>query len=398
MKKVIGIFLAVIFTVLLSSLIYVGISSVPNKFYLNHKEVNMHLGENIKLILSQGKNDLDASKISWESENSLIVEVDDEGNLTPINFGTTTICAKYSNATLTCKVNVLEIVAKSITLEYQYSAISVGETQQVTAVITPTETNNKSINWSSSEPTVASIDQNGLITGLVQGTTTITARTINNLTASFNLIVEQEIEYSSFNLENTALSMNINSSKMLQYTAKPQNAVNKTITWESSNYEIVEVDQTGKVTAKKVGTATITATTSNGLQSKCNVDVPAVQITGFQIIQESINSRKIPIGGSYQIKYNVLPSNTTTEYFIKFTCNIDKSYTIVDGQIVVYSVSVSDTGLVRLINTGTSDTTGLYPMSIIVTATVVDKYGNNILHDGNILSDSIELFASWLKI
>ena len=79
----------------------------------------------------------------------------------------------------------------------------------------------------------------------------------------------------------------------LKATVSPSNATNKTVNWSSSNSNIESVDQKGKVTAKAVGTATITAKTSNGKTAKCTVNVlfNKNNPTGGRFIGDILNSK-----------------------------------------------------------------------------------------------------------
>ena len=303
MKKVI-IFAICILSFCATALIIFAIS--PNNddnIYLNHTQIEMNLKDNAKLIVTQGKNDIDSSRIAWSSENKSIVEVDDRGVLIPKGYGNTTVYAKYSGSTLSCKVTVSEIFVASVEIGYDYSTISVGEEEQLSVSIRPSFADNKNIYWSSSNPFIVSVDQSGHVVGLDEGSTSIVAKSSNNKISSFELTVLKEVVYTSFELNNQEVTLNISFSETLNYIAQPNNTVNKTISWQSSNSDIVEVNQEGRITAKKVGSATITATTSNGLQSQCVVEVPVAPIYKMEIINKTNNM--ISVKSGYQIECKV---------------------------------------------------------------------------------------------
>lgn len=84
---------------------------------------------------------------------------------------------------------------------------------------------------------------------------------------------KSEIEAKTIKISKTKATMKAGKSVTLTVTVKPKNVTDKTITWKSSNKKVATVDKNGKVTAKKKGTCTITAVTSNGKKAKCKITV-----------------------------------------------------------------------------------------------------------------------------
>ncbi len=83
----------------------------------------------------------------------------------------------------------------------------------------------------------------------------------------------KSVEAKSVKMSKTKVSLKVGETTTLKATIKPKNVTDKTVTWKSSNKKVATVDKNGKVTAKKKGTCTITATTSNGKKAKCKVTV-----------------------------------------------------------------------------------------------------------------------------
>lgn len=81
------------------------------------------------------------------------------------------------------------------------------------------------------------------------------------------------VEAKSIKINKTKATLNVGKTVKLSVTLKPKNVTDKTITWKSSNKKVTTVDKNGKVTAKKKGTCTITAITSNGKKAKCKITV-----------------------------------------------------------------------------------------------------------------------------
>ncbi|MBQ8135234.1 MAG: leucine-rich repeat protein [Clostridia bacterium] len=102
----------------------------------------------------------------------------------------------------------------------------------------------------------------------------------------------------------SGVAMNVNETYTLKATIKPSNVTVSDLTWKSSNSSVASVTSAGKITAKKAGIATITATTYDGKIAKCSVTVygPA---TGVKLSKTSVSVNK---GKTYQLKATVLPT------------------------------------------------------------------------------------------
>ena len=125
--------------------------------------------------------------------------------------------------------------------------------------------------------------------------------------------VSLEITPTSVALNKTTLTLDIGRTSNLRATVYPSNAANKKCTWRSSNTSVATVDSNGKVTAKQVGTATITVKTANGKTASCNVTVQAVQAVPTSV---SLNktSLTLDVSKSYTLAKTVSPSNAVTSY------------------------------------------------------------------------------------
>ena len=151
-----------------------------------------------------------------------------------------------------------------------------GKTIQLTAQVTPNNATNKDITWKSSDKTIATVDNKGIVTAKKAGKVTITAtakdgsgkRATTTLTIKNNTVKVTQIELSS-------QKQNLTKGQTTKLTAQvtPNNATNKNVTWKSSNKTIATVDNNGIVTAKKVGKVTITATSKDGSGKKATITI-----------------------------------------------------------------------------------------------------------------------------
>lgn len=151
----------------------------------------------------------------------------------------------------------------------------VGDFETLSATVSPNDAANKAVTWASSNTLVATVDENGKVTGAGVGTATITVTTVDGgFTATCNVEVSP-VAIEGFEIKSST-SIKVGGTETLVPIFTPANATNKSVTWESSNNEVATVDDNGTVTGVAVGTATITATTlEGGHTAECEVTVVA---------------------------------------------------------------------------------------------------------------------------
>lgn len=167
-----------------------------------------------------------------------------------------------------------------ISLDKTSVTVKENETATVSATVSPSNAANKTVKWTSSNTSVATVS-NGTITGIAQGTATITATTNNGKTATVKVTVEKGsvtvIQPTGITVNPTTLTLTEGGSGSVTATVAPSNATNKTVTWTSSNTSVATVSN-GTVKAVSAGTATITAKTSNGKTATVSVTVEQAPI------------------------------------------------------------------------------------------------------------------------
>ena len=153
-------------------------------------------------------------------------------------------------------------------------------------------------------------------------TSDITSNITSNINITSNVITSNsnktsntpsKVAVSSISFSSSTTGINVGGSKKLSVIIKPTNASNKSVTWSSSNTSIVSVDQNGKITGKKVGSATITATTKDGgKKATCKVTVTANTVT-VQSIKLNVSTLTIAKGGFTYLSTTITPSNATNQ-------------------------------------------------------------------------------------
>ncbi len=164
------------------------------------------------------------------------------------------------------------VKAKGITLNRTSASVNKGNSITLTPTITPSNTTNKTVKWTSSDTKIAVVSA-GKVTGVAPGTADIKAETSNGLWAVCKLTVKApEIYARSVSLSKTSVSLGKGETYALSASVSPDNTTNKTVTWSSSNAGVASVSA-GSIKALSAGTAVITARTSNGKTASCTVTV-----------------------------------------------------------------------------------------------------------------------------
>lgn len=178
-----------------------------------------------------------------------------------------------------------EIVAVTdVTLNKNTLTLEIGGTETLTATVAPENATDKTVTWESDKTNIATVDNNGKVTAIKDGTATITAKTANGKTATCTVTVNVAvIPVESVSLNKSEITLEIDGTETLTASVTPENATDKTVTWTVAPAGVVSVEN-GVVTAIKDGTATITVTTANGKTATCSVTVNA-PLTNAQVLQ-----------------------------------------------------------------------------------------------------------------
>lgn len=171
-----------------------------------------------------------------------------------------------------CSVDPLPVFVEGVSISADCLTLIEGESDTLSVSITPSDAWIEDVKWESSDTFVASIDY-GVVKAKNAGTATITVTTVEgHKTDSCTVTVVVPVR--GISLNKTSLTLPEGNSETLTATINPSNATNQNVTWNSSDTSVATVDASGKVTAVKAGTATITVTTKDGGKTAtCSVTV-----------------------------------------------------------------------------------------------------------------------------
>jgi len=281
---------------------------------LDQTEKSLYEGQSFKLTATVLPENTSDKKVTWSSSDASVATVDENGNVTAIKAGESVITATTadgSGLSAECKVTVLPIAAGSISLDATEKSLYEGETFKLTATVLPENTSDKKVTWSSGNPNVATVDENGNVTAIKAGESVITATTADGsgLTAECRVTV-LPISAESVSLDATEKSLYEGQSFKLTATVLPENTSDKKVTWSSSNTEVATVDENGNVTAIKAGESVITATTADGsgLTAECRVTVLPIAAGSISL---DATEKSVYEGETFKLTATVLPENTS---------------------------------------------------------------------------------------
>lgn len=240
------------------------------------EEIVIKKGNSVLIELSYSPTNAKVEDLIFVSDNSSVATVSDAGYINAIDNGTTTITVKTKDGLLSDSVSVtvsetgtLTINPVSLQIKGLSTGLSVGTTSQVIYELLPETTTEKKLTWTSSNPSIATVDSNGLITGVKAGTCKIVASTSNNISSSIEVTVEaNEVNVTGVEIVgSTSITMHTGYTYQIYYNITPSNATNKKVYFTSSNSSVVHVNSLGILSAQSAGNATITVISADGNKS-----------------------------------------------------------------------------------------------------------------------------------
>ena len=285
---------------------------------------------------------------AYTSSNKKVAEVNGEGLITAVGSGYATITAKLPNGVkASCSVQVRKNTVK---LDKSRITVIEGKSEPLTATITPAGGKYTSATFTSSNKKVATVDENGTVTGLKSGMATIVAKLPNGSFASCYVTVKK----ATVKLDKTKATVYEGKTETLSATIIPADGLYTTVSYTSSHPKIAAVDEQGTVTGLKSGTAVITAKLASGTSTTCTVTVKKTAVT--------LNAAKLGIyeGKTAQLTATITPADGL------YT---SAAFSTSDAKVA----TVDEHGLVTGLKPGTATITAKLPSGSKATCTVTVK-------------------------
>ena len=301
---------------------------------INPKTIpNLKVDGTYEISISGGILNSSNKTINWTSTDENTVSIlGDKENTTRVTIrgnavGSAVIQAKVEvknnknvvekSKTVTCNVNVKErnIVINSVTLTADNTTIDLGTGSNSLQVVAKTKQGKEieatDLIWKSSNSKIATVNENGTVTGLTNGTTIITATSDTGINGNITITVQTSPKEIKLSKTTVNFDMSGTHTDKLTVTFNPSTTnANNTLTWESNKPGVVSVDNSGNITGISNGDAVITVKTTNGKSATCNVTVK----TSPQSISLNKGNTTLDLNGTKTEKLTVTfnPSSTNT--------------------------------------------------------------------------------------
>ncbi len=303
---------------------------------LNTTEITVRKGQTFWLNATCLPENADNKIIEWSSRDENICKVENDGKVTATGAGITSIIATNKDTGLTayCVVTVTQPVT-GIKLNSDYQQLWVGAKYAIIPYVEPVDAENKNVTYMSSDSSVATVDENGVVTAVKGGSCIIEVKTEEcGLIAACTIDVKEYV--SSISLSETDKYMNIGTTGVLKASVGSDTATNKTISWSSSNNGICSVDGNGNVHAQSPGTAVITATAADGSGVSATCVIHSVNpVTSITVEPSTVRMLQ---GDSRIVRAVIYPENATIKNVRWVSSN--ESVATVDEQGEVFGVGV----------------------------------------------------------
>ena len=227
---------------------------------ISQPSAELIIGETLLLKATVSPSNASYDGMSWTSTKPKVASVSESGLVSALSEGNTTVTVMIGGKTASCSVTVVSgfVAVSSINLNKSLLEMVEGDTETLTATVSPDDATDKTITWTSSKEGVATV-KDGVVSAISAGETTITAQAGDKASTCKVVVAKRIIAVESITLNKTDLNLIKGNEESLVATIKPDDASDKSVIWTSNAPSIASVDETGKVRALNGGNATITA-------------------------------------------------------------------------------------------------------------------------------------------
>lgn len=282
------------------------------------KTATTYVGETVQLGWTISPADADVRDVTFTSDNTRVATVDSNGTVHGLVRGEANItirAADGSNKSARVTVTVGQHV-EGITLKPASVTVDTGKTATVTPTIQPNNATNKKVTWTSLDPSIATVNENGRISGLKAGSTVIICASQENpgIQTACPVTVTQKV--TSVTVSPESLILQVGDTFPISWTVGPEDATDKSVKLTSNNRDSATVSQDGTVTAVKRGEGYITVKAEDGSNKSARVKFTVFQpVLGVHMKNEYV---AVEQGESVRIQAVLEPSdanNTSMTWF-----------------------------------------------------------------------------------
>lgn len=315
--------------------LYVTVQSNVLGLALDKPEKTVIAGKKFKLNPIFTPAEPTNTKVTWKSSNTGVATVDKDGKVITKKVGMAIIiCTSVDGGYLaSCSVTVKPGVSALAMDETEIKMLT-GKTRKLTVTFTPEHPSSRKLKWTSSNPSVATVNDKGKVKALKGGSTVITCTSdVGKVSASCVVSVEQLVSYIKLNKD--SVNVGLGKTFQLKGTVDSNDVTNKQLKWKSTKNSIATIDKNGNITGKKLGKCTVICSATDGSKAKAKCTVNVIrQMTSLSLDKSTI---RLLEGKSTKIRAIIKPSNASVK---KVTwSSTDESVATIDVNGNIYAVA-----------------------------------------------------------
>ena len=332
--------------------------------------ITLAIGDEVTLTATIAPENATNKQVTWSSDNSSVATVTDGGVVRALAVGTAIITAKAEDKVAICRINVeesvVEVTSVTVAPEGPLTA-TVGDSITFTATVMPEDATDRVVTWTSSNPELASIDDNGVMNAIAAGQVTIIA-SAGTMSASVEVTIENvyvAVTDIITNVEGDLLKLHWGETFQLELSVVPENATEQTIDYSFLRYnndleEFYFVKESEYLTVSEDGLITV---------FECNGD----SVVGEMIVMSAGDyTEELPILISPNEEEPILPegwtvNGNTATYKVNPTMDFDLVVTFEND----VCKTVRFTTLTR--ESGATDIEAVFPESVLDAFTIMGR-------------------------
>ena len=295
---------------------------------LNPAEYELFIGQTYTVTPIFTPEDATDQSVTYHSTDPEVATVDEKGVVTGIASGSAVIICRTVDGGHIATSNVKVIQGVSLELIPSVREIALGKTFKIKTKVLP-EGSDTTMKWESSNTKIATVTEKGKVRGIKKGKCTITCTLVKyNVKATCQVTVASL--RTTIKLNKTKIRIGKGETYKLKATVWSNNTNNPKVKWKTSNWRIASINQKGKIKAKKLGMATITATTKDKIKAKARCKVQVIRRA--KSIRIEPNYAVCYIGGTTKLTAVVKPKNATIKA-VSWKCSDPNIAKVEDGTV-----------------------------------------------------------------
>lgn len=257
------------------------------------------------------------SRSTVSSSNEAVLRVNEDGTLSAVAAGTATITVSGSGVEQSFEVTVQTVSVSSVSVLNLPEELQLGLTSQATAEVLPENATDRTVEWKSSDPTIAEINSDGTVMAVSPGTMTIICRASNGVEAQVSLKV-YEVFPDEIKTDTERIRLNVGETQTVNIEILPEHANNKKYTVKIEDESVAVLKEGNTIEARKDGTTDLVIETENQLTKRIPVSVYHIPVRTVTIDDSSLEyvytafmKHAVDLNTSITLGMNLSPENAT---------------------------------------------------------------------------------------